>query len=223
MELGARRRTGAGSPRPSSLCWEAPPAGRYPYEEATVLGAENSEVLPAGLVAVAVTVRPAPTFWAGEKVKEALPDPSVVTLSCPMKVLPSSPPQGLEKNRTAKVLFGVLLRTSLMVVLRLPVLAESMTGLFWRSLGPVSASPGSLVVGPSSPRSIPRPPFEKMEFYSRRLPVASSPKTLTPLPALAEMTLRSPAEVPQRRCSARGSTRLVRCCPVPSCPWGRCL
>jgi hypothetical protein len=32
------------------------------YEETNVLGAENSEVLPVGLVAVAVTVRPDPTF-----------------------------------------------------------------------------------------------------------------------------------------------------------------
>ena len=46
--------------------------GRFPYEEAAVLGAENSEVLLAGFVAVVVTVRPRPTFWAGEKAKVTL-------------------------------------------------------------------------------------------------------------------------------------------------------
>ena len=43
-------------PGPPLCTGEFLPAGRYTYEEATVLGAENSEVLPAGLVAVAVTV-----------------------------------------------------------------------------------------------------------------------------------------------------------------------
>ena len=60
-------------------------------------------------MAVAVTVLPTPTFWVGEKVKVTLPDPSVVTLLAPIKVLPSSVPEGLEKNWRRKVLFGVLL------------------------------------------------------------------------------------------------------------------
>jgi hypothetical protein len=51
-----------------------------PYRATTLLAPENSEVLPAGLVAVAVIVRPKATFWAGEKAKVTLPDPSVVAL-----------------------------------------------------------------------------------------------------------------------------------------------
>src|SRR5215217_6794295 len=151
------------------------PAGHFPYEEATVLGVENSEVLPAGLVAVAVTVLPTPTFWAGEKEKVTLPLPSVVTDFCPMNFLPSFVPEGLEKNCTLKVLLGVLFSLALTVVLSAPVLAERTTGLFCRPLGPVSASPGSLAVGPSSPRSMPRPPFAKMGLERTRLPVAVSP------------------------------------------------
>jgi hypothetical protein len=64
-------------------------------------------VLPPGPVAVAVTVRPTPTLWAGEKGKVTFPLPSVVTLLCPMNVLPSFP-EGLEKCWIRKVLFGVL-------------------------------------------------------------------------------------------------------------------
>jgi len=41
-----------------------------------VRGAENSEVLPAELVAVAVMFFLLPTFFAGLKVKEAMPQPS---------------------------------------------------------------------------------------------------------------------------------------------------
>ena len=73
------------------------------YGATTVLAAENSEVLPVGPVAVAVTVRPKPTFWVREKVKLTLPEASVVTDFCPMKVLPSSVPEVLEKKRTTKV------------------------------------------------------------------------------------------------------------------------
>src|SRR5215218_4719592 len=123
------------------------PAGHFPYEEATVLGVENSEVLPAGLVTVAVTVLPTPTFWAGKKEKVTLPDPSVVTDFCPMNFLPSFVPEGLEKNCTLKVLLGVLFSLALTVVLP-PVLAERTAGLFCRSFGPVSESPASLAVAP---------------------------------------------------------------------------
>src|ERR671917_399873 len=87
------------------------------YRDTTVLGAENSEVLPPGLVAVAVMVRPKATFWAGEKAKVALPEASVVTDLRPMNFLPSSVPEGLEKNCTTKVLLGVLFSLALTVVL----------------------------------------------------------------------------------------------------------
>lgn len=75
------------------------PAGRLLYEEATVLGAENSEVScgePAvALVAVAVMACPTETALEGVKVKAALPSAPVVTLFVPMNFLPSSP-EGLE-------------------------------------------------------------------------------------------------------------------------------
>jgi hypothetical protein len=60
-------------------------------------GAENSEVSPVDpFVAVAVIVCPTGTFVAGEKVKETLPDESVVTDFCPVNFFPSSVPAGLE-------------------------------------------------------------------------------------------------------------------------------
>lgn len=62
-----------------------------------VLGAENSEVLPSGSVAVAVTFCPLRIFLI-LTLKEALPLPSVVTLFWPRRVLPSSVPWGLEKS-----------------------------------------------------------------------------------------------------------------------------
>src|SRR5215217_2004076 len=85
-------------------------------------------------------VRPNPTFWAGEKAKETLPLPSVVTDFCPMKALPSSVPEGLEKNCTLKVLLGALFSLLRTVVFPSAFLAEERMGLFCRLLGPVSAS-----------------------------------------------------------------------------------
>lgn len=63
-----------------------------PVESATVLGAENSEVLPEASVAVAVMVRPVATLLALLKAKEALPEASVVTDLLPMNFLPSLVP-----------------------------------------------------------------------------------------------------------------------------------
>ena len=78
--------------------WETPSYG------ALLLGrchlprrGELRGVSAARSVAVAVMVCPAATFVAGEKVKEALPETSVVTFFWPMNFLPSSP-EGLEKN-----------------------------------------------------------------------------------------------------------------------------
>lgn len=48
---------------------------------------------------------------------------------------------------------GVLLRRPFMVVVAPTVSAEVNTGKFWRLLGPVSASPGSLAVRPLAPKS----------------------------------------------------------------------
>ena len=58
-------------------------------------GAENSDVLPAELGAVAVMFCPLPTFFAGLKVKEAMPPESVLTLFLGTNVLPSSLPPRL--------------------------------------------------------------------------------------------------------------------------------
>jgi len=79
-----------------------------PLHAATTLRAtENSEVLPAVSVAVAVMVCPTATL-GNPLVKEALPLASVVTCFCPMNFLPSFVPLGLEKNWTSKVLLAVL-------------------------------------------------------------------------------------------------------------------
>src|SRR5829696_4513263 len=77
------------------------------YCATTFLGAENSEVLPPGPVAVAVMFCPSLIALVVEKLNETLPDPSVETLLEPSSVLPSSVPSGLEKNWTLKVLSGV--------------------------------------------------------------------------------------------------------------------
>jgi len=86
---------------------------------------------------------------AGLKVKEALPEASVVTSFWPMYFFPSSP-EGLEKNWTVKVFAGVQLRLALTVVAPEVFLAEVMTGLFCSPLGPESTSPGSLAVLPAA-------------------------------------------------------------------------
>ena len=59
---------------------------------------------------------------------------------------------------------GVLSSAPVTVVLEPLVFAELITGKFCRLLGPVSVSPTSLGVTLSLPRSIPRPPFAKIEL-----------------------------------------------------------
>ncbi len=85
--------------------------------------------------AVAVTVCPTGTAWEGVKVKVTLPLELVLAFLLPMNVWPSLP-EGLEKNCTKKGSLGVLLSLAWMVVVPPTVLAEVMTGLFCRSLGP---------------------------------------------------------------------------------------
>ena len=51
--------------------------------------AENSDVLPAGSVAVAATTAPAASAWAGKYTKLALPAASVATSVAPRKTRPS--------------------------------------------------------------------------------------------------------------------------------------
>ena len=130
-------------------------------------------------MAVAVTNCPLGTFVLGLKVKDTLPSEPVVTLVNPSTFLPSAlSVEGLEKKSMRKVVLGALLRVALMVVSTAPVLAEAMTGLFCSSFAPVSASPASLGVSPSPPRSMPREPLEKIEFCLIWLP--SPEVTLTP-------------------------------------------
>lgn len=57
-------------------------------------------MLPEASVADAVIALPRSTLRAGLKAKVALPSEPVVTFSWPMNLLPSSVPQGLEKNLT---------------------------------------------------------------------------------------------------------------------------
>ena len=121
-------------------------------------------------VAVEVMFWFAPTLFSGLKVKATLPSALVVTLLAPMYFLPSLP-EGFEKKRILKVLFGTLFRDPFTVVSPPTFSAEVRFGLFWRLLGPSSGSSSSLGVAPSivSTKSIPSPPFENIEL--RRMPL----------------------------------------------------
>src|SRR5437764_8674176 len=124
----------------------------------TVLHCENSDVLLAGSVAVAVMT------WTTEsgagKLKLALQPASVVTVIEPMKVCPSPLPEGsqevLAKNWTVNIVLAVLLSVPWTDVVE----AEVNTGKFCRlfTLGP-SGSHESFAVTPLLSRSIPSPPF----------------------------------------------------------------
>jgi hypothetical protein len=74
------------------------------------------------------------------------------------------------------------------------LMAEDITGKFWRLLSPVSGSSVSLLVTPLVPRSIPRPAFWKIRLERILLPVP--PVMATPSSSLPEMTLAAPATVP---------------------------
>ena len=87
--------------------------GYHPFRRRELGGVARELVV----VAVAVIVRPAATLLDGEKVNEPLPDPSTVRpVFWPMKVWPSSVPEGFEKNWTVYVAPGRLLRVPFMVV-----------------------------------------------------------------------------------------------------------
>lgn len=82
---------------------------------------ENSEVLPLGSVAMAVTDWPDERPASPIAVKLTLPEPSVLTGHCPRYVCPSpcveASHTSLPKKRRVKAVLGVLLRVPLMVVL----------------------------------------------------------------------------------------------------------
>src|SRR4051794_30299209 len=106
-----------------------------PAAVATLVTAENSDVLPAASVAVAVTTRPVATPTGKLTENAALPLPSVLTAVKPRKVWPSPKPDGsaasLAKNSSRKpVVLGVLLNVPATVVLPPALTAEVITGKF---------------------------------------------------------------------------------------------
>jgi hypothetical protein len=130
----------------------------------TATQAENSEVLLAGSVAVAVIACPPATATGSVALKGALPVPSVATVMAPRNACPSPWPDAshaaLEKNSMLKPgVLGVLSRDPSIVVLLAPAVTDERTGKFCRLFAPVSRSWGSLSVTPLGPRSIPSPAF----------------------------------------------------------------
>ena len=105
--------------------------------------AENSEVLPKGSVAVAVTSRPLLTATLRVTLNDALPLGSVDTLTKPRNCCPSAGrPNGstsLAKNSMRKVVLAALWREPAMVVMPPCDMAEVNTGKFWRLFGSLAA------------------------------------------------------------------------------------
>ena len=137
-----------------------------------VMALENSDV-PFEPVAVDVTNWPAGTATGSVTEKVALPLASVSTVVKPRNVCPSPKPEesaaALAKNsRRNPLVLGVLLNVPMMVVLPPALLDDVITGKFWRSFGPLSASLESLGVTPSLLRSMPRCPLELLS----RLPLS---------------------------------------------------
>src|SRR5215216_3231588 len=181
--------------------WESPSCGALHLGRCHRPRRQNSEVsCVVVLVAVAVMVRPLLT--AGENVfwKRKSPSWPVVTSFLPRKILPSSVPEGLEKNSIVKVSFGVLLSLPFMVVVPEEFTAEVRTGLFCRLLAPVSGSCGSLGVGPSPRRSIPKKPLEMpLEIVTPSDPLKAMvllPTMLLVLPILTPSKELAMGEVP---------------------------
>ena len=81
---------------------------------ATVMHAENSEVLFVGSVAVATTTLPAGTLTGSVTLIVAFPLPSVVTLLEPRNAVPSPLPEAsqaaFEKNSILNAVLAVLFR-----------------------------------------------------------------------------------------------------------------
>ena len=132
-----------------------PPPYRRTYRRRdTILGAENSEVLPAGSVAVAVTA-PAAHLRVRKKIV-ASPSEPVLAIFWSIEVLPSSVAAGFEKTCTVKVLPGEPFSLPLKMVPSRPALAEARPGNLCRRLGPASESFSSLSVRPAAAGGRPR-------------------------------------------------------------------
>jgi len=129
--------------------------------------AENSDVLPAESVAVAVMKDPGGTLTERVVSKPVLHEASVVTETLPARpprfVSPSPNPEGshelLEKNWRMKLEFGTELRVPRIVVPVPEGTALVRTGKFWKRFGPRPPSQSLLGVTPSEPRSIPSAPL----------------------------------------------------------------
>ena len=156
---------------------------------------------PWSTVAVAVTAWPPVTATpASVWLKAAKPAPSVVTLTKPRNTSPSpwplASPVGELKNSMRKVALAVLCTLPAMVVLPPVETALVSSGVFCRSLGPMSASLASFGVGPSQPRSMPGPPLLRIALRSTALPVLLLLVTATPCHRLNATRLPAPAAVP---------------------------
>ena len=169
----------------------------------------NSEVepnTPAATMWVAVAVTAWPTGRLtplSSAAKLTLPVPSVRTFTKPKNTAASPWPDALPvaelKNSMRKSRLAALFRLPRTVVLPPTLLAPCSTGKFCKSLAPASASPTSLALTPSNPRSMPRPALLKIRLPTMALPVLVDEYTSTPLWLLLAMTLPSPADVPPMR------------------------
>ena len=103
-----------------------------------------------------------------------LPDAFADDLERLARFAPSAadPPTELANSSTTKVELAVLLSVPSMRTPSAVCLAEVTMGVFWKLLGPESASPGSFGVAPSgldSERSMPCPKLEWIELPWIRL------------------------------------------------------
>src|SRR5436309_1820743 len=92
---------------------------------------------------------------------------------------------------TKPVVLGVLLRVPMIV----PPVAEVITGKFCRLFAPVSGSWLSLGVTPTGPRSVPRAPLLKMEFFRIVFWMLVESAIRIPAPLLLEILLPHAATV----------------------------
>src|SRR3982751_6611118 len=169
----------------------------------TDLHRENSDVLPSGSVAVAVTTDPFGTFDVApndaEKIKSPLPSVEMPLIE-PNHTAPSPLPDawhvGLWNSSITNGVFGVLLNVPWnTLVPSTSFSAKTTAGKFCRLFDPPSRSSRSFAVTPSPSRQIPKPVLPLIRFCEMRLLIAPTPKTRTPLP-LNAMTFSDPVGGP---------------------------
>jgi hypothetical protein len=146
------------------LTVNVPPVGGPPAA-VTRTQFENSDVFPAGSVAVAVTAVPTERFDSRTMFRPCVPAAGVVTFCVPTCSAPSPFGRakwhsGLAKYSTRIAVLGVVSRTASIVVFVPFVVALVICGQFCSWFDPLSPSPGSLAVTPCSGiRSIARFPL----------------------------------------------------------------